>query len=171
MKKLLFAIALSCCYFAGTAQTKITAGEAKSITANVMANFTDAASFAYTKGISLGEFKTKLCGKAVPVSAGNGMIETAYGYLSKGITKSQIIKENDGVAVAYAFKFLSDQHNKGIEPDGMELFGGKNALESAPVAKAAGCKWYQFWCLVQDFANWVVANWPVIVQIITFFFP
>ena len=169
MKKLLFAIALSCCYFAGTAQTKVTADEAKSITANVMANFTDATSFAYTKGISLDQFKVKLCNKAIPVSAGNGMIETAYSYLSKGISKSQIVKENDGIAVANAFKFLSDQHNKGIEPDGTELFGGKSALENAPVAKAAECKWYQFWCLVQNFANWVVLNWPTIYQILVAF--
>ena len=166
MKKLLFAIALNCCYFLGTAQTKVTADEARSITANVMANFTEAVSFVYTKGITLDQFKSKLCNKAVPVKAGAGMIETAYTYLSKGITKSQIIKENDGIAVANAFKFLSDQHAKGIATDGTELFGGKDALESAPVSKAAACKWYQFWCLVQDFANWVVANWPVIHEII-----
>lgn len=168
MKKLLFALALNCCYFFGTAQDKISAEEARLITANVMANFTESVSFVYTKGISLDQFKSNLCNKAVPVKAGNGMIETAYNYLSKGITKSQIVKENDGVAVANAFKFLLDQHKKGIEIDGTELFGGKNALESAPVSKAAVCKWYQFWCLVQDFANWVVANWPTIQQIIEF---
>lgn len=166
MKKLLFAMALSCCYFAGTAQTKISADEAKSICTNVMANFTERVAFAYTKGLTLEQFKTKLCGRAVPVNAGNGMIETAYGYLSKGISKSQIIKENNGVAVASAFKFLSEQHNKGINPDGTELFGGKSNLENAPVARDGGCKWYQFWCLVENFANWVVANWPVLQEII-----
>lgn len=166
MKKLLFALALNCCYFFGTAQDKISAEEARLITANVMANFTESVSFVYTKGISLDQFRSRLCNKAVPVKAGDGMIETAYNYLSKGITKTQIVKENDGVAVANAFKFLSDQHNKGIDTDGTELFGGKTALESAPVSKAAGCKWYQFWCLVQDFANWVVQNWPVILEII-----
>jgi len=166
MKKLLFAIALNCCYFLGTAQSKITAEDAKAITTNVMANFTESTSFAYTKGITLDQFRSKLCGKAVPVDAGNGMIEAAYSYLSNGISKTDIIKQNDGVAVANAFKFLLDQHNKGIEPDGTELFGGKSALENAPVAKAPGCKWYQFWCLVQNFANWVVANWPMIFQLI-----
>ena len=169
MKKLLFAIVLNCCYFFGMAQTKITADEARSITANVMANFTENVSFAYSKGISLNEFKNKLCGRAEPVEAGNGMIETAYTYLSKGISKDQVIRENNGLAVANAFKFLLDQHNKGIEPDGTELFGGKNALEAAPVAKAVGCKWYQFWCLVQDFANWVVGNWSIIAAILQAF--
>ena len=171
MKKLLFALLLSSCYFAGTAQTTITQDQAKSIAANVMAGFTKASSFAYSKGISLSDFKTKLYGKAVPVIAGNTIIEAAYGYLAKGTTTEQIIRENDGKAVASAFKFLLDQHNKGIEPDGTELFGGKNVLDNtagARVVAEGGCRWYQFWCLVQGFANWVVANWPTIAQIIQF---
>lgn len=169
MKKLIFAIALICCYFLGTAQTKITADEAKAITANVMANFTQSASFAYSKGVTLDQFKTRLYGKAVPVIAGNTMAEVAYSYLSRGVSKEQIIRENDGKAVANAFKFLLDQHNKGIEPDGTELFGSKTALESNAAAKAApGCRWYQFWCLVENFANWVVANWATIQQILIF---
>jgi len=169
MKKLLLAVALNCCYFLGTAQTKISADEAKNITANIMANFTEAVSFAYVKGVSLTDFKSRLYGRAKPVAAGVGMIETAYGYLSNGIRKDQIVKENNGVAVANAFKYLSDQNSKGIVgTDGSELFGGKENLGNAPVAKADGCRWYQFWCLVENFANWVVANWPTIQQIIQF---
>jgi len=169
MKKLLLALALNCCYFLGTAQTKITVDEAKSITANVMANFTQSASFAYSKGVTLDQFKVRLYGKAVPVIAGNTMAEVAYSYLSRGVSKEQIARENDGVAVANAFKFLLDLHNKGIEPDGTELFGSKTALENNPAAKAAGCRWYQFWCLVENFANWVVANWPTIQTILAAF--
>lgn len=172
MKKLLLALALNCCYFFGTAQTKISADEAKLITANVMANFTQSASFAYSKGVTLDQFKARLYGKAVPVIAGNTMAEVAYSYLSRGVSKEQIARENDGVAVAKAFKFLLDQHNKGIEPDGTELFGSKTALESNSAAKVTeGCRWYQFWCLVENFANWVVANWPTIYQIIQVIFP
>lgn len=162
-------MALHCCYFLGTAQTTVTAEQAKAITANVMANFTERVSFVYTKGITLDQFKVKLCGKSVPGLPGNSMIETAYDYLSKGVTKDRIIRENDGVAVANAFKYLSDQHKKGIEPDGTEVFGGKNNLQSAAVSKVAGCKWYQFWCLVEEFANWVVANWAVIQVILVYF--
>ena len=167
MKKLLFAIALSCCYFAGVAQETVTADQAKAITANTMANFTQSVSYAYVKGISLGEFKNKLCGKATPLEAGNGMIETAYTYLSNGVTKDRIIKENDGIAVARAFKYLFDQNKRGVvSTDGSELFGGKAALENGAVAKANGCRWYQFWCLVENFANWVVQNWSVIQSIL-----
>lgn len=171
MKKLLFALVLHACFFTVSAQTTITADQAKSLSANIMASFTDAASFAYTKGITLDQFKSRLCGKAAPVYAGNLMIEEAYNYLNRGTSKADIAKQNNGVAVANAFKFLLDQHKKGIEPDGTEIFGGRTALDANgnQVSKvASGCRWYQFWCLVQEFANWVVANWAVIAQIISF---
>ena len=158
---------LGCFCLPGIAQDKVTDEQAKAIAANTMANFTQSVSFAYTKGISLGDFRKKLCGKAIPLDAGNGMIETAYSYLSTGVTKDRIIKENDGIAVAKAFKYLYDQHNKGVVgSDGSELFGGKENLASGVVAKASDCRWYQFWCLVENFANWVVQNWPTIYQII-----
>ena len=161
---------LSCCYLLGIAQDNVTAEQAKAITANTMANFTQSVSFAYTKGISLGDFRKKLCGNAIPLDAGNGMIETAYSYLLNGVTKDRIIKENDGIAVAKAFKYLYDQHGKGVvSSDGSELFGGKENLENGTVAKAAGCRWYQFWCLVEGFANWVVNNWPTIQAILVGF--
>lgn len=158
---------LSCCYLLGLAQDKVTPEEAKAITANTMANFTQSVSFAYVKGISFGEFKKRLCGNANPLDAGNGMIETAYGYLSNGYTKDRIIKENDGLAVGRAFKYLLDQHNKGVvNTDGSELFGGKSLPNYGAVAKANGCRWYQFWCHVHDFAEWVVQNWPTILAIL-----
>jgi len=167
MKKLLFAIALQCCYFLGTAQTKITADEARMITGTMMAHFTESVSFAYDKCATLKDFKSRLYGKAVPTVAGDGMVEKAYLYLSGEKSKEHIIKENDGVAVANAFKYLLDQHKNGnVIADGSELFGGKDDLENNPVAKAADCKWYQFWCLVENFANWVVQNWETIYQII-----
>ena len=166
MKKLFFAMALSCCWLLGTAQDNVTKEQARDITANTMANFTESVSFAYVKGISLREFNKILCGKAVPLDAGNGMIETAYAYLSNGATKDEIINENDGVAVARAFKYLSEQHEKGVvSSDGSEIFGG---VVNSTIAKAEGCKWYQFWCHVHDFADWVVANWPVIVEILNY---
>ena len=168
MKKLLIAIVLHCCCFLGSAQSKITEDEARDITAHVMANFTESVSFAYEKGMSLDEFKLNLCSKAEPAKEGNAMIETAYSYLSNGIGKENIIKENNGISVANAFKFLLDEHNKGIESDETTLFGEKKYLENNDVAKAAECKWYQFWCQVHDFADWLVQNWPTIYDIILF---
>ena len=156
---------LSCCHLSGIAQDNVTAEQAKAITANTMANFTQAVSFAYTKGISLGDFQKKLCGKAIPLDAGNGMIETAYSYLSTGITKDRIIKENDGIAVAKAFKYLYDQHVRGVvSTDGSELFGGKENLENTSAAKE-GCRWYQFLCHVQQFIAWLtILEYPLILE-------
>lgn len=162
-------MALSCCYFFGIAQEKITAEEARNITATTMANFTFSTSNAYYKGMSLESFRAKLCGSAVPMRQGDAMIETAYIYLSKGLTKEEIINVNDGRAVANALQFLSNQHNKGIVTDGTEIFGGNNILLRTAFTAKEGCKWYQFWCHVQVFANWVVENWPTILEILSHF--
>lgn len=153
--KLLFAIALQCCYFLGTAQTKITADEARMITGTMMAHFTESVSFAFM--ISVPHLKILNSGymarpfQQLQVTA--WLKKHTYIYPRK--SKEHIIKENDGVAVANAFKYLLDQHKNGnVIADGSELFGGKDDLENNPVAKAADCKWYQFWCLVENFANW-----------------
>src|SRR4051812_23128230 len=105
MKKLFFAIALSACSFVGMTQDKITEDFAKAVCANTMANFTASTSFYYSKGMTYDAFRKKLCGPATPVDAGEGMLKTAYNYLAQGITKDQIIKQNDGKSVAVAFQF------------------------------------------------------------------
>ncbi|MEO6490816.1 MAG: hypothetical protein ABIO04_12810, partial [Ferruginibacter sp.] len=133
-----------------------------------MANFTMSCSFAYTKGVTLEGFKRTLCGPATPLAAGDVMIKSAYTYLSQGVTKDQIIKTNDGKAVAGAFQFFLDQHNRGVYSDGTEIFGSREILAKSTVAREGGCRWYQFWCHVEVFANWVVANWEVIQQILVF---
>lgn len=164
MKKLSFGIAFLACYIIGPAQTSVSPEQARSNLAGIMAAFTEASSFAYSKGITYDQFKLRLCGKAVPVYSGNLMIEEAYNYLNKGIGREQVLKENNGTAVAKAFKFLLDQHNKSVEPDGTELFGGKAILDgnATPVSKAGGCKWYQFWCLVQQVVASLFYNWNLI---------
>ncbi len=170
MKKLLFILALTCCSFWGIAQEKFNAEEAKAFTANIMANFTESVSFAYNKGESFDEFRTRLCCIAVPDDAGNALLETAYHYLANGVSKEEIIKVNDGKAVASAMQYLANLHEKEIQSDGSELFGGKDVQKHFSDAKATGCKWYQFWCLVQDFANWVILNWPIIHEIVVVVF-
>jgi hypothetical protein len=67
-------------------------------------------------------------------------------------------------------QFFLEQHKKGISSDGTEIFGSKDILEKATssVAREGACKWYQFWCHVQVFANWLIDNWETISQIIIF---
>ncbi len=171
MKNLLFAIVLFCSSLGVTAQSNITANEAKAITANVMADFTKSVAYAYDKCVTLDEFKMKLYGKATPTAAGDGLVEAAYLYLSGGKGREEILEKDNGIAVARAFRYLYDQHKQGnVIADGSELFGGKDDLESNPEARAADCKWYQFWCLVENFANWVVQNWQIIHEILIIIF-
>ena len=162
-------MALSCCYFFGIAQEKITAEEARNITATTMANFTFSTSNAYYKGMSLESFRAKLCGSAVPMKEGDAMIETAYNYLSKGLTKEEIINVNDGVEVVGALKFLLNQHNKGIATDGTEIFGGNNILLRTAFTAKEGCKWYQFWCHVQAIVYWLLGDWYSIGVMVGFY--
>ncbi|MEO7524165.1 MAG: hypothetical protein ABIT58_08730, partial [Ferruginibacter sp.] len=85
----------------------------------------------------------------------------------QGATNDFIIKNYRGREVADVMSYLLNAHNKGIESDGSELFGGKTGIANNGLAKNdTGCKWYEVWCHLENFANWVVANWAVIAQII-----
>lgn len=170
MKKVFLVLSIVSICLSGMAQQKITQEQARSICAQEMASFTKVVSGAYKKGMSYDAFQYTLCGKWQPAIEGSNQLKTAFNFLSAGTTTDQIIKTYDGKEVAAAMNFLSQMHNKGVASDGSELFGGKTGVINNVYGKeAGGCRWYQFWCLVQEFANWVVENWPVISQIFIFF--
>lgn len=169
MKKVLLVLSIMTYCLSGSAQ-KITKEQAQSICAQQMAAFTKAVSPAYKKGISYEQFQTVLCGKSLPTKEGSNQLKVAYNFLTQGVTNDFIIKNYTGAEVAACMKVLMNLHEKGIESDGSELFGGKTGTDNNGLAKLdGGCHWYQFWCHVQTFANWVVANWPIIAQILIFF--
>ena len=181
MKKLIFAIALCFCYTLGNAQiiisneSKITLQQTKSLAANVMASFTEKVSFAYKQGMSYDKFTANLysAGTETPpiFIEGNHMLEEAFKYLSNGTSKAGILKSDDGKAVVAAMQVLYNQRlGNDISKNGSELFGGKNFSENSNVTgKAAGCRWYQFWCLTQAFVGFVVDHWDTVNQIICLF--
>jgi hypothetical protein len=171
MKKLFFVLSIVSYCFAGFAQQKITQDQAKSICAQQMAAFTRAVSGAYQKGSSYDQFQYALCGRSAVTTEGVNQLKVAYNFLTQGVSNDFIIKNYSGKEVAASMNYLSNLHSKGIASDGSELFGGNTGTSNNALAKNAdgGCKWYQFWCLVQEFANWVVDNWPVISQILLFF--
>lgn len=170
MKKLLLVLSVWICCINANAQ-KITYEEARSICAKEMAGFTKAVTGFYKKGMSYDQFQSVLCGKAIPTTEGVNQLKAAFNFLNQNTAADYIIKSYSGKEIAASMNFLSNLHKKGIESDGSELFGGTTGNANNALAKNAdgGCKWYQFWCLVQEFANWVVQNWPTIAQIITFF--
>ncbi|MFT3910530.1 MAG: hypothetical protein QM737_13980 [Ferruginibacter sp.] len=168
MKKLFLVLSIVSYCFTGHAQ-QVTKEQAISICAQEMAAFTKAVSGFYKKGMSYDQFQTTLCGKLQPTAEGGNQLKVAYNFLTQGASNDFIIKNYRGREVADVMNYLQNAHKKGVESDGSELFGGKTGTSNSGLAKNAnGCHWYQFWCLVQEFANWVVANWPTISQIITF---
>lgn len=165
MKRLIFLLTLSCgCLFV-SGQQKMTPEYARKVTANTMANFTESVSFAYVKGVTFEGFRKTLCGSATPLDQGNYMIKQAYTYLSKGVTKERIMLEDNGRAVAGAMQLFLNQHNKGINYEGSEIFGEKSVLEKTSSSRE-GCRWYQFWCHVQAVILWVAIEWGLIPEII-----
>lgn len=171
MKKLVLFLSIVCMGLTGMSQTKITAEEARSICAQQMAAFTRSVSSVYKKGMSVDQFQFALCGKSVPTTEGRNQIRAAYNFLLAGVTNEFIVKTYNGKEVAYSMNYLYNSHQKGFESDGAELFGGKTGGANTELSRTADgpCRWYQFWCHVQVFANWVINNWPVIQAILIHF--
>ena len=168
MKKLILIMLFNWGWLYSFAQSAVTESEAKAITANLMASFTEKVSFAYSKGISLERFKTNLLIKPTPFIEGNAMIERAYNYLYRSATRNQIIKEDNGKTVAAALRLLLKFQTEGIEPDGAELFGGREAVKIS--VQKEGCRWYQLLCHLTQLYMWIT-GWDLILPIIVYIEP
>ena len=163
MKKLILIMLFNCGCLYSFAQSAVTESEAKTITASLMASFTEKISFAYSKGISLEQFKANLLIKPTAFTEGNAMIESAYNYLSRSATRDQIIKEDNGKTVAAALRLLLKFQTKTIEPDGSELFGGREAVRITE--QRQGCRWYELLCHLMQLYMWIT-GWPSIPSIV-----
>lgn len=150
--------------FSSIAQQKVTQEQARSICAQQMAAFTKAVSGAYQKGFTYEQFQNSVCGKSAVTTEGAGLLKAAFSYLQQGASNDVIVKNNQGKEVAASLSYFLNLHNKGIESDGSELFGGRTGVTNNSFSKnvSGGCKWYQFWCLVQTVTTWVVGNWQFI---------
>lgn len=167
MKNVLFILSFFAFSLQGIGQTKITAEQAHSICAQQMVAFTRAVAPSYQKGQTYEQFRFTLMGKTLPTPEGANQLKAAYNFLLQGVTNEFILTNYKGVEIANSMKYLSDLNSKGIISDGSELFGGKTGTDNTFAKSGDGpCKWYQFWCLTQEFANWVVNNWQTISQII-----
>jgi hypothetical protein len=149
------------------AQQKLTQEEARFICAEMMANFTNAVSDNYKEGMGYEEFQASLCGEWQPVEEGKAQLEKAFSIIEKKTSKDEILKTYAGVEIAGSLRFLSRLNEIGIESDGSELFGGKTESKADETGERK-CKWYQVWCHVQVFANWVLQNWDQIRVILDY---
>jgi hypothetical protein len=179
MKKLilgLFSLITVSCFAQNSDQVKLTQEAAGSIIKNTMASFTQSVSFAYKKGISYKQFRSNLLNGGQAIAEADGVLQSAYNYLSSGSTKEDILRNDDGKAITDLFRVAANTASKNpeglITNDGSALFGGKVASSDAAArAAGGGCRWYQFWCHVQAFANWVVDHATEILQIVCAFIP
>jgi hypothetical protein len=185
MKKIIFALVMltglttlnaqrNSSSFKITKETEINAKTAQALTANVMATFTSKVAGAYSKGDSYNAFLSKLganavnakAGVAPAYQAGNEMLAKAYKYLSTGTSVTDIIANDDGKTVANALNYAYNQSTSSkITTSGAELFNLNTTATESSTAKS-GCKWYQFFCHVETFFDWVVDNWVTIKDII-----
>jgi len=148
------------------AQEKLSPEQLQNHFKEAMVTITEGVSFAYTEGISLEEFKKTLCnGQPVATEEGDAILNKAYEYLSKKISAEEIIKNDDGKLIGLGLKYFYE-NRKDVKADanGTELFG--NNLAQNPQAKEGGCKWYQLWCHIKSFADWVVEHWDTIYKIL-----
>ena len=169
MKKLFSILFCLCCYLISLAQVQeISKEDAFTVVRTTMANFTDGVRFAYTKGITFENFKSNLVGKSALPKAGEDMIVAAFNLIKNSTTREEILRSYDGKAIAGAMNYYSQKHEANAKSTAQDLFGGENNVKDNTLSKNApsDCRWYQLWCHVQVFANWVVANWATIAQII-----
>jgi len=168
MKKVLIILSVLVFSSGAKAQGQLTGEQARVICAQQMALFTKAVSGVFQKGISYDQFQFSLCGKLQPTVEGSNQLKAAYNFLSNGASPDFITRTYDGKEVAASLNYFYNLHSKGIDSDGSELFGGKSGSANTAFARNAegGCRWYQFWCMVQSVATWLVMNWPGVKQLV-----
>jgi hypothetical protein len=148
-----------------SAQEKISMEEGRFFCAELMASFTQAVSEKYQAGMNYEEFQSALCGKWQPVDQGREQLKTAYLFLEKGVAKDDILRSYSGNEIANSLQYLAGLNKRGNVSDGAELFGGVTESIEGEVSEQK-CKWYQLWCHVKEFANWLVQNWEDVSAIL-----
>lgn len=153
--------------FPGRAQQQLNQEQSRLICAQQMALFTTAVSGSYQKGISYEQFKFALCGKSAITVEGNNQLKVAYNFLVQGVASDAIIRTYPGKEIASSLSYLINAHNKGVNSDGAELFGGSTGSSNSNLGKnaAGGCRWYQFMCMLQSIVSTLIANWNALSAI------
>ncbi len=169
MKKLLLAVACICSAAISFAQPKtISKEEARFICAEMMANFTESVAPYYKDGMSYDEFRTALPGDVKPTKEATALLMNSFEMLVNKTERDVILRMNSGVEMAQALQYMYQLHEKGISTDGAEFFGISKEQQREMSSDSTKCRWYELWCNVKDFANWVIENWGTIQQIIIF---
>jgi hypothetical protein len=134
-----------------------------------MVNFISSIKPYCKKGQSKQEFINYVCTPWKPTNEGSALLGKAYDLINTGVSNENILVSYNAKEMASAVIYLKKITNINSKSDASELFGGKTGVNDNILARAAneGCKWYQVWCHLQGFAQWVVDNWDTISQILT----
>ncbi len=169
MKKLLFLGAIICFVNFSFAQPKkISKEEARFICAEMMANFTESLSPYYKEGISFDEFRSGLPGDVKPSKEATALLMNSFEMLVNKTERDVILRMYSGEEMAQALQYMYNVHKKGSSSNGADFFGVSVDQNREASVSGEDCRWFQLWCHVQEFANWVVENWSTIEQIIIF---
>ena len=172
MKKIMvgiFALVLCLSSFKGMAQTSYTPEQMLQHVKESMASFTSNVSFVYRDGMSVEEFKNILCnGQPVATREGDDILNKSFDYLSRRLSFEEIVKSDDGLVFTKGLKYLYENRSSEDigENDAKKLFG-ENLLENPPSSAvgAKPCRWYDIFCHLGNFFDWLFAHWKDIFNI------
>ena len=169
MKKLLLAVVFIYSVAISFGQPKtISKEEARFICAEMMANFTESVTPYFKDGMSYDEFRSALPGDVKPTKEATALLMSSFEMLVNKTERDVILRMYSGVEMAHALQYMYHLHEKGISSNGAELFGINKEQQREMSSNSDECRWYDLWCKVKDFANWVIENWGTIQQIIIF---
>jgi len=167
MKKMLFGlIATFVISFSGNAQ-KTTKEEARLQFATSMSNLVNQCKPSYKSGMTYTDFtQVILAGNSnstIPTKEGQNLLNTSYGFLSKGASSTDILKSYNGVEMAAAAKIIKDE--KTAFDAGVKLFGSK-IINDTPFGQAivSGKA-----CWICGVFNWIWEHREEIIQIVCMF--
>lgn len=171
MKKLII-ILFSIFICVGSQAQKTAAPSQETVKADLakgMVTFVNAVKPLYKKGQTPLQFANYVCAPWKPTNEGLSLLSKAHEFIIKGASNETILTSYNGKEMASAVLYLKKVRDVNAKSDGSELFGGKSGINDNLLASASakeGCKWYQLWCHVQAFAQWVVDNWETIEKIL-----
>lgn len=135
-------------------------------------SFVKSVSPAYSKGIDVKSFKTKLIGEkniTTITKEADALLNEAYNLLSKNapedVIKKEATKEFAAVTV-FVLKYAQDNKLKLDDNSGyIAAFGGDESGLSDLGQSVEGCKWYQVGCHLSNLWDWMGRNKETLLKI------
>ena len=156
MKKLVFGLIATVMFgFIGSAQ-KATKESVRYSLSEGMVSIVEALKPAYIIGSTFETFEKMVIGNSKNTEQGKSLLKKVFEYVSKGITKDQILKNYSGSEMAAACLYVNDIYKNNPKSDGRELFGGTtgdfNPIKGDVLGKVSPspCRWWQISCWLNE---------------------